>query len=129
MNINFNDIIRVGDEYHYSYHTKTGFIFKKHINIRFIAKYPHYNIRDILWMLESTMLNDPFFDDVEKCGNEWSKRTDIKIGTLDSTVIKTSNMTSDVNTQACRKQDKLRKKYTEETGISYPDLKMPKRNL
>ncbi len=109
MKINYNDIWREGNEYHYIYHTKIGnFLFKKPVHIRFISKYPHYNIKDIMWMLECTEQNDEFVDKIENCKTDWCDKTDIKIGTLDARKATKANMSQQAIDIACDKQQALR---------------------
>jgi len=130
MKINYNDTWKEGNKYHYIYHTIRGiFIFKKPVHIRFISKYPHYNLGDIMWMLECTKQNDEFFDNIQNCKENWCDKIDIQIGTLDAKTAAEANMSQSVLNMACDKGAELREKWAEETGISYPDLEMPKRSL
>ncbi len=130
MNINYNDIWREGNEYHYIYHTKRGvFLFKKPIHIRFVSKYPHYNLGDIMWMLEYTKQNDEFINRIKNCKENWCDKIDIKIGTLEAKTANNVNMSQSGLNIACDKGEELRELWSKETGISYPDLEMPKRSL
>ena len=130
MKINYTNIWKEENGYYYIYHTKRGiFLFKKPVYIRFISKYPHYNLGDIMQMLEYTKQNDEFFDKIQKCKENWCDKTDIKIGTLDARTAANANMSQRILNIASDKGAELRKRWSEETGISYPDLEMPKRNL
>jgi len=105
------------------------FFLKKPVHIRFISKYPHYNLGDIMWMLECTNQNDEFLDNIQNCKENWGNKIDIKIGVLDVKTATNANMSQSILNIACDKGAELREKWSEETGVSYPDLEMPKRSL
>ncbi len=131
MKIDFYHISKKGNKYEYIYHTKSGWLFfKKAIEIRFLAKYPHYNLGDILWMLEYTKQTDLFLETINNCDKNGSDKINIDIGTLKIATVDKVDMSKESFEIANYGARKLQKEWTEETGLNYPvDLGMPKRSL
>ena len=127
--ITFNNIWKIQNQYVYEYQAKTRGLFNsKKIRIQFIADYPHYTLRDILWMVECTNNEDRFIDLAKNSTLEWSVTLDVQIGEL---IIKNSNKVNLSKSRidyACSKQQDLKNAWSEETGINYPeDLGLVKR--
>ena len=99
------------------------------IKVRFIAEYPHYFASDIIWMLQCTDQNILFSEVVKNASEDWGKEIDIEIGKL--SVMKTSkaNFTKEILKQAIGQQVELKNEWSLGTGMTYPDLGMPRRVL
>ena len=124
----FNSIHRDGKLYVYEYHTEIRKLFsRKPVSFRFISKYPHYMATDILWMLDCTNQHLKMDDLLSKAGDTWSEKIDIKIGELTVMKIDKANFTREVLEQAVGQQTELESEWSNQTGIDYPDLNMPKR--
>ena len=128
--ITFNNIWREGSNYIYEYHAKTrGLLFGKPIHIKFTAKYPHYNLQDILWMIDYTKQEDLFLNTAYNSTNAWSNEIDLEVGVLAIKRVQKANLNPTAIDWACEVQADLREDWTSETGIDYPDLEMPPRGV
>ena len=99
----------------------------KAVQIRFISKYPHYNMGDILWMLQNTNQNHLLDDIISSASESFGKQIDIQIGKLSAIKISTANFSKEVLDKAMDQQYELQEEWSSKTGQKYPDLGMPKR--
>lgn len=130
MKVHFNKIWRENNQYISEYHTKRkGFLFSKPVHIRFISKYPHYVLHDIIWMLKCTDKQKAFSDYIYKATDKWTEELDIQIGTLKFKTAKKADFSSYILKEAVKEQGRLEKEWSDETGKDYPDLEMPKRSM
>jgi len=95
--------------------------------LRFVSKYPHYVMEDILWMLKNSNQTHLFADIISNASDIFGQEIDIEIGKLSAMKINSVNFSRETLSQAVDEQVELEKEWSSRTGIEYPDLGMPKR--
>jgi hypothetical protein len=106
---------------------KKWVIQSKSVKVRFISKYPHYVMEDILWMLKCTNQNFQLGEIISSASDYWGNEIDIEIGIISAMKTNKANFSREILNKAVDQQEELEEKWSSRSGLKYPDLRMPKR--